>query len=55
MVEYKGIVRELNTDWLGWTILDLLEENPTAPELHKNEIQVQLDYEVKLFHYNKIK
>lgn len=55
MVEYKGIYRELSPEWLGWTIIDLLKENQTAPEFHKNEIQVQLDYEVKLFHYNKNK
>lgn len=51
MAEFKGISRELNQDWLGWTIIDLLEENPMAPEFHRKEIQVQLDYEVKLFYH----
>lgn len=51
MVEYEGIKRSKSPDWLGWTILDLLESNTSAPQSHRQEIQKQLDYEVKLFNY----
>lgn len=48
---YQGIKRSSSPNWLGWTIIDLLEENTTAPISHRQEIQKQLDYEVKLFYY----
>lgn len=51
MVEYKGINRELNPDWLGWFILDLLDENPNETEEHIAEIKQLLDFEVRLFFY----
>lgn len=51
MVEYKGINRELNPDWLGWVIIDLLAEQTDETEEHRSEIQIQLDYEVKVFWY----
>jgi len=55
MVEYEGIKRLEHPEWLGWVILDLLESNTSAPQSYRREIQVQLDYEVKLFHFhNKI-
>jgi len=53
MVEYKGILRIENPDWLGWFILDLIDENPNAPEEHIKEIKQLLDFEVRLFYYNK--
>lgn len=50
-IEYEGINRELNPDWLGWFILDLIDENPNAPEEHIAEIKQLLDFEVRLFFY----
>jgi len=50
---YKGILRSENPDWLGWFILDLLQDNPDAPEEHNSEIKLQLDYEVRDFNFNK--
>ena len=50
-IEYKGINRELNPDWLGWFILDLLDENPNETEEHKDEIKQLLDLEVRLFRF----
>lgn len=51
MVEYEGIIRELNPEWLGWVILDLLTERIDETEEYRAEIQIQLDYEVKVFWY----
>lgn len=48
---YEGIEREMHPDWFGWVIIDLLESNPDASKDHKDEIQIQLDYEVKLFKF----
>lgn len=55
VTEYKGINRKENPDWFGWVILDLLEANPNESQKHKDEIKIQLDFEVKLFNYNKSK
>jgi len=48
---YQGINRSEYPDWLGWVIIDLLEDKPDAPKEHRNEIQIQLDYEVKVFNH----
>jgi len=53
MVEYQGILKSESPDWLGWFILDLLDENPNETEEHIAEIKQLLDFEVKLFYYNK--
>lgn len=50
-IEYEGIDRELNPDWLGWFILDLLDGNPNETEEHKEEIKQLLDLEVRLFNF----
>jgi len=55
MVEYEGIIRESNPEWLGWFILDLLEKNPNETEEHIDEIKQLLNYEVKLFHFHNKK
>jgi len=46
---YKGIERSMHPDWLGWFILDMLEENKDDTEEHIAEIKRQLDYEVAFF------
>lgn len=46
---YQGIERSVHPDWFGWFILDLLDENPNAPEEHIAEIKQLLDFEVRLF------
>jgi len=52
---YLGINRETSPDWLGWVILDLLDADHTESKLNREEIKVQLNYEVKMFHQqNKI-
>jgi len=48
---YQGIERPASPDWLGWFILDLLDENPNETEEHIAEIKQLLDFEVKLFFY----
>ena len=53
MVDYEGINRELNPDWLGWLIFNLLADRTDETEEHRDEIQVQLDYEVKDYYFNK--
>lgn len=53
MENYHGINRKEFPDWLGWVILDLMAERPEETEEHRDEIQVQLDYEVKEFYHNK--
>jgi len=50
MPEYKGIKRYHHPNWLGWTIIDLLEENKNASEEHIAEIKQMLELEVKLFY-----
>lgn len=49
---YQGIERSTHPDWLGWTIIDMLEEKKEESEEHIAEIKRQLDYEVRFFKAN---
>ena len=52
-ISYCGIERAVYPDWLGWVILDLLDERTDESEAHRDEIKIQLEYEVKVFYYYK--
>lgn len=56
---YKGISREIFPDWLGWIIIDELKKKSAFPQApvtaDEIEIDVQLQYEVKYFHYQNKK
>ena len=47
---YKDISRVMYPDWLGWVIIDLLNENHNETEEHIEEIKRQLDFEVRMFY-----
>jgi len=48
--KYKGIDRVVSPDWLGWVILDLLDNDHLESDGNRAEIKLQLLYEVRSFY-----
>jgi lysozyme family protein len=54
---YKGIARNMNSNWLGWTLIDLAKKQPNFPAnlANNSELNVEIEHFYKVNYWDRVK